>query len=341
MALSSHGPNRLWAFLLCACLVGFASVAGAQGAKTPEQALATLATALRDKDVDMFREAVDVDALFDAPFAMDHKPGEDAWIMPFRQQKVDALIEGVASGVYVLQCREAKRPGCPWYPDGLENARITKKDGSSVLAAVDSAEGIRTWLIVHKNKEGWRITAAPDRLKDAEFYARASFQKSLVAYQGDVRKKLKREAEEEDRYQQGLEKAKEQAAAILASVRIDALSGSIDTGATDSTLTVTGTVHNGHTDAVRLSRLRLQVMDKNGAVMLESDFLVNTRFIQPGESLPVEFSTRVDANKREAALCMDNGGCQTSARAVYVLVGKSNLHVDEDGGGLKPTRGSS
>ena len=305
----------------------------------PEDALTSVAAALRAKDVKAFRDHVDVDGLFDATYAKSYEPSGSVPILPFRQRSIDDFLEGIASGTYAKQCTEARRPGCPWYPDGLDRAKITVTDSTSALAAIDSKEDIRTWVVLHKTDAGWRIIAAPPRLKDAELYASEAFQIKLRLYRQAIVDKYAEEAEQERKYAEGAAKAAGRARAILAKVAVGNLRFSFGTGVNENYCTINMTVTNNFTEELRLWSVAMTVRDGSGKIVAEKEYRDTTPYIQPGQS--ALFSVATTARQEEEYTMfkeLARGTYTASAKATYVLVGKRNLHIDMDGGGLKPSR---
>lgn len=331
----AHG-RVLFLILLMVLLAVPSAPVNASG---PEGALRDVAAALRAKDITAFREAVDVASLFDADFAAGYKGGEDVPFMPFKGQATDNLLEKVASGEFARECAEAVRPGCPWYPAGLDKAIVTLTDAASAIAAIDSAKDIRTWLVLHNIEGQWRVIAAPNRYLVAERYASDAFQETMRNYVAALDDSFKKKAEREAQYKEGAAKAVEKAARMLATVTIRDIRFAIEETSYDARLIVTATAVNGYTEQLRPTGVEITITDGGGNFVELKKFTASTGFIEPGSSAALRFTTGIRGEREyDAARKLAGGGHKAAGRVSSMLVGTRNLLVNETGGGLLPPR---
>lgn len=311
----------------------------AAAASSPEAALAAVAAAIRNKDAKAFRTLVDVGALFDVSFAESYEGGDRAGFVPFRQQEIDTVLEGIASGTFARECAEAVKPGCPWFPDGLDKAGVDKPDAVSAIAGIDSRKDIRTWLVLHRTADGWKVIAAPSRFRLAETYATGDFQKKLAEYRETVRKQFEREAARDARYKKGAAEAAKKAAAILETVRVDSLTFSLGSGEDENRLTIGVTATNGYRERLRLCAIVMEILDMSGNIVETRKYQHTTGYMEPGGSVHFSMTTSMSTEEKlDMARKLVKGVYTAKARSTYVMIGNRNLHIDETGGGLKPAR---
>lgn len=275
---------------MCAGVCAFPG-AGFSLPSGPEELVARLARAVKEKDVQGFRELVDVSALLDADEALLY--AEKGNLMPhyFKQQETEQLLEGIASGVLALQCKDAVRPGCPWYPRGLEWAKMVKKTAETAIAAVDSEKDIRTWLVLCKEPSGWRVIAAPVRLGEAEAYAAAGFRDSLARYQADITAKLRKEHEEQETAK-GREK--EEKERVLGSVPVSDLSFAMED---EDALLIQGIAVNGNERETDLCGLAVHLTDSLGQPRATYQYKMNGLRLMGGQKDSFLIKARLGTDK--------------------------------------------
>ena len=317
-------------------ITGFAG--SALAASSPEAAVRALASAIREKDIKAFNAVVDVGSILDASFARGYDGGDTVGFVPFRKQEIANFLEGIASGTHARMCAEATKPGCPWYPDGLDKAKIDRTDAVSAIVSVDSQKDIRSWLVLHRTPEGWKVIAAPARFQHAELYATKDFQKRMAQYRDALRRKFAREAEEEERYKKGAAEAAKQAVKILETVTVGNLSFSLG-GSSGNYLTIRMTVTNGYNEPLRLCAIAMDIFDKAGNRVEAKRYQDTTGYIEPGKNIPFAVSTTMSTeSEMDMARKLISGVYSAKARSTYLMVGKRNLHIDATGGGLIPPR---
>lgn len=329
-------------FRLCLCaLVLFPFARAFAAPSTAEQAVREISAALAAKDVDVIKKLVDVHALSDVSYAGRYAESRQFAVLPDRQYQADMFIERVASGTLARQCAEATRPGCPWYPDGLVRAQIKAVGTNGAIAAVDSKENIRSWLVLHKDAQGWKAVAAPRLLKDAEQYTTEDFQKALQRYRAAMSQKQAEQQKLDVAYTAELAKAVGQAKGILAAVTVGKFSFAVDKDDTFDSLTISATVTNTHSEQINLVQMSMLVLDASGKPVTTMNFNTRTGYIEPGKSGPLKLSTSIRGTaKMVVAKNLANGAYTAKGSATYVLMA-GNVHVDANGGGLKPSRKSA
>ena len=319
------------------CLFVFSTTSYAEeafyGADSPEQAVRVLAAAVRDKDVNTFNNIVDINSLIDSPSALDNPGFDKIPSAAIRLRRTNAIIEGIASGTYALACARAERPGCPWYPEGLEKAQISRPDNRSAVVAVDSAKNIRTWLVMHDTDAGWRFTAASDRLQDAETFASVGFLETLETYQEEVKEKQRRETRKQIAKDVQTVSATERAATLLNGIPLSDFEYEVEDGDPHQELTVKCTATNTHAEPVRLMRMKVRLVDDSDGEPYEYEVLHGAEVLQPGESKVIELKSPIRENSRlrEMAAKLERGSCTASARATGLVLGPYHVHIDEDG----------
>lgn len=326
-------------FRLCLCALMLFPFARAFAApSTAGQAVREISAALAAKDADAIKELVDVHALSDVSYAGKYAESGQFAVLPDRQYQADMFIERAASGMLAKQCAEAAQPGCPWYPDGLARAQVKIVGTSGAIAAVDSKENIRSWLVLHKDAQGWKAVAAPRLLKDAEQYATEDFQKALQRYRAAMGRKQAEQQKLDAAYTAELAKAAEQAKGILAAVVVSEFSFAVDKDDTRDSLTISATVTNTHSEQINLVQISMLVLDAGGKPVTTMNFNTRTGYIEPGKSGSLKLSTSIRGEAEMAvARNLANGTYTARGSATYVLMA-GNVHVDANGGGLKPLR---
>ena len=119
-------PRFFTAFIVALVTIGAAPDPVLALPSSPQKLMRELAQAVKEKDVEAFKNLVDISALLDVDEAQVY--AENGILAPhyFKQRDTEFLLEGIASGVLARQCKEALRPGCPWYSRGLELGKVVK-----------------------------------------------------------------------------------------------------------------------------------------------------------------------------------------------------------------------
>jgi hypothetical protein len=170
----------------------------------PGAMLNSLADALEKKDLSRLREMIDAESWnyagrivktpgFPRTDPLEHLSRANFRFSIFGDSTLEGfhrveelLFERLGNGLEQDECREERRPGCPWIPEAVGKAVRIEESKDDAIYAVDNKHGIRTWLLLKRDSDRWRVWAVAETDKDARLIAGREFQDTLAR----VRKEL-------------------------------------------------------------------------------------------------------------------------------------------------------
>ncbi len=84
---------------------------------------------------------------------------------------------GVSSGELIIACQNSARPGCPWVPDSLRNAKVKEITKDMAVAPVTTPSGITSWLALAKIEGAWKVVGQARLEAEAAYHAQSAIQK--------------------------------------------------------------------------------------------------------------------------------------------------------------------
>ncbi len=90
---------------------------------------------------------------------------------------------GVSSGELIIACQHSARPGCPWVPDSLRNAKVKEITKDMAVAPVTTPSGITSWLALAKIQGVWKVVGQARLEADAAYHAQSALQKHIATPQ--------------------------------------------------------------------------------------------------------------------------------------------------------------
>lgn len=179
-----HRPARflplLGVVLLAACL-----------SSGPEKTLNALAEALSGNDSKAFMEHVDFKAyaaneianmtqenrLMGFADSLGRKLGIGGMdrmlnsIVDVENELRQQFRRGVSTGEMVADCAQTTYPNCPWVPESLKKAKVTKLNDAAAVASVTTPAGITSWLALQKQGDEWMVVGQAALEDTARKYA--------------------------------------------------------------------------------------------------------------------------------------------------------------------------
>ncbi len=157
----------------------------------PEKPLQEMATALAQKNSDLFLAQIDMKRFAAAQInnltqedtalrtldnmgkflglgGMDELLGS---VMNMEIRLEDQFTRTVSTGELEMQCRAAASPDCPWVSQSLRNALVKELNPDAAVARVTTPTNIASWLALRKIDNVWKVVGQAPLEKDAARYA--------------------------------------------------------------------------------------------------------------------------------------------------------------------------